>query len=238
MNHRPIAIILFFFFALTQGCSGRAPDSAEQRAQMVRTQITARGITDQKVIAAFRMMPREEFVLPQYRTHAYDDNEVPIGFGQTLDRPIENATMMQALDIDANERVLEVGTGVGLLASLLGQVAKEVYTIEIDPKTAAKARENITRLGFSNIRVKTGDGFVGWAEHAPFDAIVMTCSPNRIPDPIAAQLAEGGRLIIPLGSDERFQDLILFEKQNGKLIELSKLIPAQFVPMKGKIRDS
>ncbi|MBN1283468.1 MAG: protein-L-isoaspartate(D-aspartate) O-methyltransferase [Proteobacteria bacterium] len=204
---------------------------------MVRTQIEGRGITGSEIIRAFLAVPREEFVIAPYKERAYEDNEAPIGYEQSLDRPYENALMIHALNIRPASRVLEVGTGSGYLASLIAQIAKEVYTIEIVPEIADMARGHIARLGYDNIIVKTGDGFIGWPEHAPFDAIVMTASPNRVPKPLEEQLAEGGRIVLPMGGTEKFQLLVLFEKKGGKLVERAKLMPAVFVPMQGIILD-
>ena len=230
-------VVLFALAAVHASCSGKPKTFEEKRDEMVQRQLEQRGIREANVLAAFRAVPREEFVMEKFRDHAYDDVEAPSGFGQSLDRPFENAIMIKALDIGPNDRVLEVGTGSGYLASLIAKIAKEVYTIEIEPDIAEDARQRLARLGFENITVKTGDGFVGWSEHAPFDAIVMAASPNRIPEPIAKQLKEGGKLVLPLGGTEKFQQLVLFVKKDGKMVEKTKLSPTTFVPMKGKILE-
>ena len=231
------AILAIALLVSLQGSCSKPKSLEEQRATMVRTQIKNRGIKDEAILRAFGAVPREEYVIEKYRKHAYDDLEAPSGFGQSLDRPFENAIMIQALEVGPENKVLEVGTGSGYLASLLAQIAKEVYTIEIEAEIAEDARQRLKKLGFENITVKTGDGFVGWKEHAPFDAIVMAASPNRIPGPIAKQLAEGGRLVLPLGGSEKFQQLVLFIKKNGRMVEKMKLSPTSFVPMKGKILE-
>jgi len=204
---------------------------------MVEQQIVWRGITDKLVLDAMLSVAREEFVLPQYRSKAYADLEVPIGWEQTLDRPYEDAFMMQALRLSPSDRVLEVGTGGGYLAALISKIVGEVYTIEIEPDLAQTARERLARLRFSNVFVKTGDGFLGWPEHAPFNAMVLTCSPPEIPKPLIDQLVEGGRIILPLGGEKKFQELLLYTKINGKLEGPQHLAPATFVPMKGKILE-
>lgn len=201
---------------------------------MVRTQIEQRGIKDPKILNSFLIVPREEFVLPQFKQNAYDDVEAPLGHGQTLDRPYENAEMIRALEIKPADRVLEVGTGSGYLASLMSKIAKDVYTIEIEPDIAAEARDRIKKLGYSNIEVVTGDGFLGLPDRAPFDAIVLTCSPDTVPKPLMDQLAEGGRLLLPLGGAKKFQELVLYKKENGRFVESRRISPTTFTPMKGK----
>jgi protein-L-isoaspartate(D-aspartate) O-methyltransferase len=223
--------------ALAGSCTGKSQGFAERREEMVRTQIAGRGIAAPTVLKAFREVPREEFVLPEFRDHAYDDVEAPLGFGQSLDRPYENALMILALGIGPGDKVLEVGTGSGYLSALLSRIAKDVYTIEIEPDIAAIARRNFEKLGYANIHPKVGDGFVGWPEFAPFDAIVLTCSPDEVPKPLADQLAEGGRLLLPLGGTEKFQELVLYEKKGGKFTRKAGISPTEFVPMKGKVLE-
>lgn len=230
-------LTIFVATAILASCSGKPATSEEKRAEMVRTQLKQRGIRNKSILKAFMTVPREEYVIEKYKENAYDDVEAPSGFGQSLDRPYENAIMINALDIEPGDRILEVGTGSGYLASLMAAIAGNVYSIEIEPEIAEDARKRLKRLGYDNIFVRTGDGFVGWPEHAPFDAIVMTASPNRIPAPIADQLVEGGRLVLPLGGTEKFQELVLFKKVNGKMIEKKRLSPTTFVPMKGKILE-
>jgi len=237
---RYLRIIPILAIALIFGitaCSGKPATLEEKRAEMVRTQLKQRGIRNEAVLKAFLTVPREEYVIEKYKGNAYDDLEAQSGFGQSLDRPYENSIMINALSLEPGDKILEVGTGSGYLASLLATIASKVYSIEIEPDIAEDARKRLKRLGYNNIVVKTGDGFIGWPEHAPFDAIVMTASPNRVPGPIAKQLAEGGKLVLPLGGTEKFQVLVLFEKVNGKMVEKQKLSPTTFVPMKGKILE-
>ncbi len=229
--------LLLLLLAAPAACSKAPVSMEEQRAKMVREQIKQRGIDVLGIQAAFHAVPREEYVLPQFRDHAYDDVEAPIGYEQTIDRAYENALMLKALKLSPDDVVLEVGTGSGYLASIMAQLAKHVYTIDIDPRFAKEAAARVARLGYANITVQEGDGFVGWPEHAPFNAIVMTCSPPEIPKPLIEQLSEGGRIVLPLGGDERFQELVLYVKRNGKLEELTRLSPTEFVPMQGLIKQ-
>jgi len=237
-----IGTVLVAAFALSlamcsASCRSEEVPAPELRERMVRSQIERRGITEPAIVSAFIEVPREEFVLPRYRERAFEDIEIPIGFGESLDRPYDNALMIRALGIGPSSRVLEVGTGVGYLASVMSRIAREVFTIEIDPGMAAAARKNIGRLGYSNVRIKTGDGYAGWPEHAPFDAIVLTTSPPRVPRPLAEQLAEGGRMVIPLGGSKRHQELMLYTKEGKTLKGPVRLAPAEFTPMKGIIKE-
>lgn len=207
------------------------------RAEMVKKQIGMRGITDKGVLEAFQKVPRHEFVPPEYRNKAYADLEIPIGEGQTLDRPYEDALMISAMAIEPGHRVLEVGTGSGYVASLMGQLAKEVYTIEILEPLAKEAEKRVKHLGYSNVFVRAGDGFAGWPDVAPFDSIILTCSPDRVPPLLIDQLREGGRIVLPIGSDKKFQELQLYKKINGELTLVQRLTGANFVPMEGEIRN-
>jgi protein-L-isoaspartate(D-aspartate) O-methyltransferase len=219
-----------------QGCSG-SDSFVEQRKQMVTKQIKWRGITNQQVINAMLTVPREEFVLPAYRSKAYQDIEVPIGGSQTLDRPYEDALILDSMNINQHSKVLEVGTGSGYLAALISEIAREVYTIEIEAAPAAAAKKLLSKLGYKNVTVRHADGFIGWKERAPFDSIVLTCSPDHVPAPLVEQLREGGRIILPLGGEKKFQELLLYTKANGELKLLRRLAPANFSPMKGKIKE-
>ncbi|MBI4126992.1 MAG: protein-L-isoaspartate(D-aspartate) O-methyltransferase [Deltaproteobacteria bacterium] len=218
-------------------CSRGAPSLDEAREKMISQQIVWQGITNPKVIETMKTVPREEFVLPQYRDRAYEDLEVPIGEDQTLDRPYEDALMLDAMGLVPTDRILEVGTGAGYVAALISRLAKEVYTIEILEPLATTARERLKRLGYTNITVRHGDGFIGWKEAAPFDAMILTCSPDHVPTPLIEQLKEGGRIVLPLGGEERFQEILLYVKKDGKLILAKRLTAATFVPMEGKIKQ-
>jgi protein-L-isoaspartate(D-aspartate) O-methyltransferase len=174
-------------------------------------------------------VPRHRFVLPQYINSAYADSPLPIEEGQTISQPYIVAFMTEALNLKRTDKVLEIGTGSGYQAAILAEICDSVFTIEIFPKLGNKTIELFAELGYKNIFVKIGDGYKGWPEHAPFDAIIVTCSPTHIPQPLQDQLAEGGRMIIPVG-ETHFQSLVLLEKKKGKLRE-EKVLPVRFVPM-------
>lgn len=231
-SHIYFALFLIF---VCLSCSSGQVSLEEKRDGMVRGQLIQRGITDDAVIKAMRAVPREQFVLPKYRDRAYDDVEAPIAFGETLNRPYEDAVMLGAVGIQPTDKVLEIGTGTGYVTSLMSRMAKAVYTIEIVPEYADEARRNFKKLDYGNIQVRTGDGFLGWPESTPFDVIIMMCSPPHIPKPLEEQLAEGGRMLLPLGGNEKFQELVLYTKKDGRLAETRRLAPTTFAPMKGII---
>lgn len=200
-----------------------------QREQMVRIQIEARGIHDKKVLDAFRTVERHKFVLPQYIGYAYHDSPLPIIENQTISQPYIVAFMTDVLDLKTNDKVLEIGTGSGYQAAILAQMCDTVYTIEIFEKLGKKAKALFMDLGYNNIYSKIGDGYKGWPEHAPFDAIIVTCSPTHVPQPLKEQLAEGGKMIIPVGKYP-YQNLVLLKKKKGKIRE-EKVLSVRFVPM-------
>ncbi|MCS7238453.1 MAG: protein-L-isoaspartate(D-aspartate) O-methyltransferase [Thermoguttaceae bacterium] len=202
------------------------------REQMVAEAIIGAGIKNPRVIEAMRQTPRHEFVPSDQRHLAYYDMALPIGFGQTISPPFVVAFMTEALDPQPTDKVLEIGTGSGYQAAVLSPLVKEVYTIEIVEPLARRAAETLARLGYRNVFVKAGDGYLGWPEKAPFDKIIVTCSPESVPQPLVDQLAEGGRLVIPVG--ERYQQtLYLYRKEEGQL-RREALLPALFVPMTGE----
>ncbi len=201
------------------------------RNEMVEEYIVKEGITNRRVIAAMRKVPRHEFVLPVMKAKAYWDGAWPIGHQQTISPPFIVAYMTETIDPQPTDRVLEIGTGSGYQAAVLGELAKEVYSIEIVEPLGKAAGVRLKNLGYENVFTKVGDGYLGWREHAPFDKIIVTCSPEKIPVPLVQQLKEGGKMIIPLG--ERYQQVFhLLEKKNGQLVQ-QKLIPTLFVPMTG-----
>ncbi|MCX7994908.1 MAG: protein-L-isoaspartate(D-aspartate) O-methyltransferase [candidate division WOR-3 bacterium] len=204
------------------------------RKQMVEEQIIARGIKDSNVINAMLKVERHKFVPKEYEKYAYIDGPLPIGEGQTISQPYIVALMTEVLQLKKDDRVLEIGTGSGYQAAILSLIVKEVYTIEIIPSLANTARQRLESLGYKNVYVKCGDGFLGWPEKSPFDGIIITCAAPRVPEPLIEQLAEGGRLVMPEGDE--WQVLVLYRKIKGKL-EKKELIPVRFVPMKGKIRE-
>ncbi len=207
----------------------------EEREAMVRYQIEARGIKDPRVLEAMRKVPRHLFVPLEYREFSYEDRPLPIGEGQTISQPYIIALMTQALDLKGDEKVLEVGTGSGYQAAILGELAKEVFSIELEKSLAERARKLLEELGYNNIHIKIGDGFFGLPEEAPFDRIIITCAAPRIPEPLIDQLKDGGRMVLPLGEMPYHQDLILVKKK-GKEFEVEDLGGVVFVPMRGVIQ--
>lgn len=201
------------------------------RRQMVDEMIAREGITNPGVLNALRSTPRHLFVRPDLRRMAYFDQALDIGHKQTISPPFIVAYMTEVLDPQPTDRVLEIGTGSGYQAAVLSGLVQDVYTIEIVEPLGESATRLLARLGYSNVHVKIGDGYAGWPEHAPFDKIIVTCSPEKVPQPLIDQLQDGGRLIVPLG--ERYQQVFhLFEKRDGQLHE-TKLLPTLFVPMTG-----
>jgi len=204
-------------------------DFAAQRERMVKEQIVMRGLVTERVLSALRKVPREEFVPAEYRAESYTDKPLPIGYDQTISQPFIVAFMTEALQPQPTDRVLEVGTGSGYQAAILAELVAEVYSIEIIEPLAKNAEATLQHLGYKNVHVKTGDGYKGWPEHAPFDSIIVTCAPEHVPQPLLDQLKEGGRMIIPVGA-KFAQELYLFEKKNGRL-QQSAVLPVRFVPM-------
>ncbi len=203
--------------------------------ELIRTVIVPGGVTDPRVLESVRKTKRHEFVAPEVRPNAYFDMALPIGNQQTISSPFIVAFMTQALDPQPTDRVLEIGTGSGYQAAILSPLVKDVYSIEIVRPLGEQAKQTLTRLGYSNIHVKIGDGFQGWDEYAPYDKIVVTCSPEEVPQPLIDQLKEGGQIVIPVG--ERYQqDLCLLRKVDGQL-ERTTLRPTLFVPMTGTAED-
>jgi protein-L-isoaspartate(D-aspartate) O-methyltransferase len=212
-----------------------SPDYAESRARMVREQLVARGIRDARVLAAMGRVPRHELVPEALRDAAYEDGPLPIGEGQTISQPYIVAAMSEAAALSGSERVLEVGTGSGYQAAVLSALAREVYTIELEPTLAERARVALARLGCTNVHTRTGDGYRGWPEAAPFDAIVVTAAPDHVPPALLEQLAPGGRLVIPVGVSWD-QELMLFTK-TAHGVERRHLMPVRFVPLRGEAHD-
>lgn len=204
-------------------------DERQQREQMVREQLEHRGIHNQKVLDALREVPRHAFVPDMFRHRAYEDGPLPIGYGQTISQPYIVAYMTEKLQLKKSDRVLEIGTGSGYQAAVLSRLVDTVFTIEIVEPLGIRAREQLQELGYDNVQVRVGDGYAGWPEHAPYDAIVVTAAPEIIPPPLIDQLGENGRMIIPLGAQNAVQQLLLLEKKNGKLTR-KHLIAVRFVP--------
>jgi protein-L-isoaspartate(D-aspartate) O-methyltransferase len=208
---------------------------ALRRKRMVREQIIRRGVKDKRVIEAMQKIPRHRFVGESLRDRAYNDHPLPIGEGQTISQPYIVALMTEALGLKPSDRVLEIGTGSGYQAAVLAEIVQEVYTVEIRKNLVESASSLLGELGYSNIQTKYGDGYFGWEENAPFDAIIVTASANHIPPPIIKQLKEGGRLIIPLGSTLYFQTLTFATKRDGQL-DVRQMGGVAFVPMVGEVR--
>jgi protein-L-isoaspartate(D-aspartate) O-methyltransferase len=201
------------------------------REKMVTQQIISRGVTDQLTLKAMRKVPRHLFVTKEYESEAYDDNPLPIGYGQTISQPYIVAYMTEVAKPDHSKTALEIGTGSGYQAAVLAETVKSVYSIEIVPELAKESAERLKMLGYKNITVKYGDGYKGWKEFSPFDIIIVTAAAEQIPQPLIDQLAENGRLVIPVGPPLAVQELILLIKKNGK-IEKSRLTFVRFVPFK------
>jgi protein-L-isoaspartate(D-aspartate) O-methyltransferase len=207
------------------------PDDAlaAARARMVKRQLAARDIRNPRVLEAFARVERHRFVPDGQLAEAYEDYPLPIGHGQTISQPYIVAYMTQALDPKPEDRVLEIGTGSGYQAAILGELCREVYTVEIVPDLGERARRLLADLGYTNVFVRVGDGYKGWPEKAPFDTVIVTCAPEAVPSPLADQVREGGEIVIPVGG--RFQQvLVTLRKREGRLEEENRL-PVRFVPM-------
>jgi protein-L-isoaspartate(D-aspartate) O-methyltransferase len=230
-------LIPLVFIGLIADCQvlGAAEDTcALARKRMVAEQIAAPGgrdITNQRVLDVMGKVPRHEFVPEAVRGQAYEDRPLPIGQGQTISQPYIVAFMTERLDLKPGERVLEVGTGSGYQAAVLAELGAQVYTIEIVPELARRAAADLKRLGYTNVVTRIGDGYKGWPDAAPFDAIIVTCAPEKVPQPLKDQLKEGGRMIIPVGPAWN-QELILLRKR-GEELEERAVLPVRFVPMTG-----
>lgn len=205
----------------------------ERREKMVTQQIARRGIKDPAVLRAMRTVKRHEFVPPDQVNNAYADRPLPIGYGQTISQPYIVAYMTEAIKPQPNFKVLEIGTGSGYQAAVLSAIVKEVYTIEIIPELGKAAAAGLKRAGFENVQVKTDDGYYGWKEHAPYDAIVVTAAAEYIPPPLIGQLKDGGMMVIPVGSAYMTQMLILVQKKKDAITTKS-LLPVAFVPLTRK----
>ncbi|MHA1569493.1 MAG: protein-L-isoaspartate(D-aspartate) O-methyltransferase [Alphaproteobacteria bacterium] len=218
-----LVVVLTAAVACTEG------DWEAQRARLVEI-VRAQGVTDAKVLAAMKKVPRHLFVPANVRYLAYQDHPLPIGHEQTISQPFIVGYMTQALKLQGGEKVLEVGTGSGYQAAVLAEIVKDVYSIEIICALATQAEERLKKLGYTNVHIKCGDGYLGWPEHAPFDGVIVTAAPDHVPQPLIDQLKVGGRLIIPVGRG--FQSLLLIIK-TADGIKRENLLPVAFVPMTG-----
>jgi len=210
-----------------------SPEYRSQRERMVSEQIAPRNIQDEAVLEAMRTVPRHEFVPEDMRDLAYADHPLPIGYGQTISQPFIVALMTQSLLPYPGQKVLEIGTGSGYQAAVLAELGVEVYTVEIIPELAERAGETLDSVGYTNVRKLNADGYFGWEEFAPYDAILVTAAPDHLPQSLAKQLVEGGRLVIPIGPVGFLQTLWLFEKSAGEL-EATNLGGVTFVPLTGE----
>lgn len=241
-HHRFLLVILILIILLlsSRGQSWeRLTDAvfARQREQMVKYQLQAPGrdIRDDAVLRVMSRVPRHEFVPSDVRVHAYEDMPLPIGHLQTISQPYMVAFMTEKLQPKPEDRVLEIGTGSGYQAAVLSALVKEVYTIEIIDALGKQAEKTLKRLGYKNVHVRVGDGYQGWPEAAPFDAIIVTCAPDKVPERLVEQLKEGGRMVIPVGYGLS-QSLYLLEKKQGR-VEQQAILPVRFVPMTGGVEQ-
>jgi protein-L-isoaspartate(D-aspartate) O-methyltransferase len=211
-------------------------ENTKRRHNMVKNQIMLRGVKDGKVLDAMLKVERHLFVPTGAMNEAYGDYPLSIGHGQTISQPYIVAFMTEAMKLSGDEKVLEIGTGSGYQAAILAEICDSVYTIEIIKPLGEKAALLLEELGYENVFVKIGDGYEGWPEHAPYDAIIVTCSPTHVPGPLEAQLAEGGYMIIPVG-EKYYQELVLLRKKDGKLVR-DNVLSVRFVPMINKKGES
>lgn len=207
------------------------PSRTDEREHMVSEQIEARGVSDSAVLAAMRTVPRHEFVPAEFQDQAYNDHPLPIGYGQTISQPYIVAVMTEALFLESDMRVLEIGTGSGYQAAILAELVEEVYTVEIIEELAEQAEERLARLGYDNVRVLRADGYFGWEEYAPFDAIIVTAAPDHVPQPLILQMADDSHLVIPVGPVGAYQELWLYRKEGGELQPALSLGGVRFVPL-------
>jgi protein-L-isoaspartate(D-aspartate) O-methyltransferase len=203
-----------------------------ERHVMVEDQIESRGVIDERVLDAMRAVPRHELVPPEVARYAYLDMPLPIGGGKTISQPYIVAVMTELARVEPGDRVLEIGTGSGYQAAVLAELGAEVWSIEIDPRLAMLAQAALPRLGYGGVHLRLGDGYQGWPEHAPFDAVIVTAAPPRIPQPLRDQLAIGGRMVIPVG--ERRQELVVTTRITDREYHDEHVFPVMFVPMTGQ----
>jgi protein-L-isoaspartate(D-aspartate) O-methyltransferase len=229
---------LLWWVALTTLSCGLVPQGGDaayrkEREQMVTGQIAARGVTDARTLDAMRKVPRHLFVPAELATGAYADHPLPIGHQQTISQPYIVAFMTEALRLEGGETVLEIGTGSGYQAAVLAEIVERVYSIEIVAPLAEESGERLKRLGYDNVQVRAGDGYQGWPDAAPFDAIIVTAAAPHIPEPLKQQLRDGGRLVLPVG--DSWQELVVVTRRGDRFDE-DRVLPVRFVPMTGEVR--
>lgn len=210
---------------------GQSDGYKHERREMVEEQIVARGITNNAVIAAMGEVPRHMLIPEKHRRDPYGDHPVPIGYGQTISQPYIVAYMSQTLDVKPGDKVLEIGTGSGYQAAVLAEITTNVYSIEIIPQLAEHAKQALPEAGYEAVTIRQGDGYYGWKERAPWDAIVVTAAAEHVPPPLVQQLKKGGRMVIPVGSRFGTQYLLLVEKNDEGYVSTSNLMPVRFVPL-------
>ncbi len=227
-------LCLIFLLGLPEATMPQILDAdgfSEERVSMVETQIEARGVTDARVLEAMRLVPRHLFIDESFWPRAYSDGPLPISNGQTISQPYIVALMTELLQPEEHHVVLEIGTGSGYQAAVLSKLVRRVYTIEIVPELGQSAERILKRLEYNNVTVRIGDGYQGWPEQAPYDRIIVTAAPEEIPQKLVEQLKPGGRMILPVGSQRRGQDLLVLEKDQAGNINTRQIIPVRFVPM-------
>ena len=222
---------VLFFLLFSISCTQNDPNFDHLRKLMIKNQLQSRGIRDDAVLEVMRSVERHNFVPENYRDRAYSDGPLPIGHGQTISQPYIVAFMTEQLQVSSQHKVLEIGTGSGYQAAILGELAKHVFTIEIIPELAEGAKNILNHLNYKNITVRAGDGYKGWPEEAPFERIMVTAAPTEVPQTLVDQLAPGGRMILPVGAQFLVQYLWVIEKDDQGTVTKEKILPVRFVPM-------
>lgn len=222
---------VLFFLLFSISCTQNDPNFDRLRKLMIKNQLQSRGIRDDAVLEVMRSVERHNFVPENYRDRAYSDGPLPIGHGQTISQPYIVAFMTEQLQVSSQHKILEIGTGSGYQAAILGELAKHVFTIEIIPELAEGAKNILNHLSYKNITVRAGDGYKGWPEEAPFERIMVTAAPTEIPQTLIDQLAPGGRMILPVGAQFLVQYLWVIEKDDQGTVTKEKILPVRFVPM-------
>ena len=222
---------VLFFLLFSISCTQNDPNFDHLRKLMIKNQLQSRGIRDDAVLEVMRTVERHNFVPENYRDRAYSDGPLPIGHGQTISQPYIVAFMTEQLQVSSQHKILEIGTGSGYQAAILGELAKHVFTIEIIPELAEGAKNILNHLSYKNITVRAGDGYKGWPEEAPFERIMVTAAPTEVPQELIDQLAPGGRMILPVGAQFLVQYLWVIEKDDQGTVTKEKILPVRFVPM-------
>ena len=223
--------IVLFFLLYSISCTQNDPNFDRLRKLMIKNQLQSRGIRDDAVLEVMRSVERHNFVPENYRDRAYSDGPLPIGHGQTISQPYIVAFMTEQLQVSSQHKVLEIGTGSGYQAAILGELAKHVFTIEIIPELAEGAKNILNHLSYKNITVRAGDGYIGWPDKAPFERIMVTAAPTEVPQTLVDQLAPGGRMILPVGAQFLVQYLWVIEKDDQGTATKEKILPVRLVPM-------